>query len=381
MMTSQTLLHLRVLAILTLVLSNHGFAANLWPGEEIIESRGFPFIAKFSGTQKGAPLVVFIPGAFSLARIAYGGHEDSHSRDFLAYWANQAGYNFLGISYPLVTPSNTFDKAYPHFTVRDWGYGSAEVTQAIIEKEGLSGKVIVLVWSMAGKSVQPYAEAAAKLGFDLDFHVSLAATPPLPTTKTMTGVLKMHPSGHRLWNVRAPAAIAGLAVNAKQNGRDVLIPEEVLLTQYLGHPPVQLSGHGIRYDAQLHAHYRDHWADMQDTKFYALNYPFVAAIIPGQADPRHAITDSATWGYINTNKIFHDVLGGESQARELTESNFKRLKDLTSNAPQSLAIDVDGNHFFFVGEKGAKQTIKAVKTLEKRVGELKHDLNVLINTN
>ncbi|MYJ97002.1 MAG: hypothetical protein F4053_15920 [Proteobacteria bacterium] len=45
-------------------------AANLWDGEEVRMGAGYPFIAKFIAAERDAPLVVFIPGARSLARIA-----------------------------------------------------------------------------------------------------------------------------------------------------------------------------------------------------------------------------------------------------------------------------------------------------------------------
>ena len=77
-------------------LMQEAVAANLWDGEEVRMGAGYPFISKFVGADRDAPLVVFIPGARSLARIAYGGHEGGLEEDFLAYWLNREGYNFLG---------------------------------------------------------------------------------------------------------------------------------------------------------------------------------------------------------------------------------------------------------------------------------------------
>ncbi|MCZ0952302.1 MAG: hypothetical protein OXJ56_06940, partial [Rhodospirillaceae bacterium] len=235
-------------------------AANLWDGEEVRMGAGYPFIAKFIAADRDAPLVVFIPGARSLARIAYGGHEGGLDEDFLAYWLNREGYNFLGISYPVLTDDGAFDEAHPGITVRAWGYGSAEITKAVMEEQGLTGPVIVAVWSMGGKSVQPYAEAAAELGIDLDFHVSLASTPPLPNAGNMNARIAMHESGLGLRPDGAAAAVSALAANATENGRSEIIPPEILNSQYIGHWPVQLTGTGLRYDGQLHTIYRDHWA-------------------------------------------------------------------------------------------------------------------------
>ena len=349
-------------------------AANLWDGEEVRMGAGYPFIAKFIAAETDAPLVVFIPGARSLARIAYGGHEGGLEEDFLAYWLNREGYNFLGISYPVLTDDGAFDEAHPGMTVRAWGYGSAEITKAVMEEQGLTGPVIVAVWSMGGKSVQPYAEAAAELGIDLDFHVALAATPPLPNTVNMNARVAMHDSGLGLRPDGAAAAVSALAANARENGRSEIIPADILNSHYIGHWPVQLTGTGLRYDGQLHTIYRDHWADMQDTKFYALDFPLVAMIVPGQDDPRHAVMDRATWGYINANTLFFGYAGGEQQTRNLPEDRFNKLRDLARDAHSRLAIDIGGNHFFFVGEKGARETVAAIRELEERVHQLKADL-------
>ena len=48
--------------------------------------------------------------------------------------------------------------------------------------------------------------------------------------------------------------------------------------------------------------------------------------------------------------------------------------DLARDAHSRLAIDIGGNHFFFVGEKGARETVAAIRELEERVHRLKADL-------
>ena len=361
-------------SFIVFALAQNAVAANLWDGEEVRVGAGYPFISKFVGADRDAPLVVFIPGARSLARIAYGGHEGGLEEDFLAYWLNREGYNFLGISYPVLTDGGAFDEAHPDITVRAWGHGSAEITRAVLEERGLTGPVIVAVWSMGGKSVQPFGEAALELGIELDFHVSLAATPPLPNSVNMNGRIQMHESGLGLRPDGAAGAVNALAANAKENGREEIIPADILNSDYIGHWPVQLTGTGLRYDGQSHAFYRDHWADMQDTKFYALDYPLVAMLVPGQQDPRHAVTDRATWGYINSNTLFFGYAGGERQSGSLPEDRFNRLTELARDAYTQLAIDIGGNHFFFVGEKGAKETVAAIMELERRVHQLKADL-------
>ena len=228
--------------VFCLALLQTTYAANLWDGEEVRMGAGFPFIAKFIAADRDAPLVVFIPGARSLARIAYGGHEGGLNEDFLAYWLNREGYNFLGISYPVLTDDGAFDEAHPDMTVRAWGYGSAEVTKAVMEERGLTGPVIVAVWSMGGKSVRAgCSRFAASEG--------------------------KRPSGD----------------HSRRN------PELAL------HRPLARAADRDRAsDGQLHSTPLGRHAGHQVLR---ADYPLVAMIVPGQDDPRHAVMDRATWGH------------------------------------------------------------------------------------
>ena len=55
----------------------------------------------------------------------------------------------------------------------------------------------------------------------------------------------------------------------------------------------------------------------------------------------------------------------------MTEARFAKLVAATRGSFANLAVDVPGNHFFFIGETGARKTAEAIKTLEGRVRDLK----------
>lgn len=94
-------------------------------------------------------------------------------------------YNVLAISYPLemldASSSSSFASAFaqcPHFSVIDWGEQVAQTTRKVIDQNHLaSNEVILVAWSMAGKIVKPFAEAAVQHHLDFRLFVSLAATP------------------------------------------------------------------------------------------------------------------------------------------------------------------------------------------------------------
>ncbi|NNC99064.1 MAG: hypothetical protein HKN85_02675 [Gammaproteobacteria bacterium] len=354
------------------------YSQNLWEGEEYRKAKDYPFITKLLVVDKDAPLVVFTPGKGALARVGYGGHEGGLQQDFLAHWLNELGYNFLGISYPLLTKGHAFEEAEPTFTVRAWGRGMAEITRDIRQEQGLTGRIIHTAWSMGGKSAQPFSESAKALGLELDFFVSLASTPPIPGILGMNAEAPKHQSGLVKLPESGPTGDKGLKPAETIIGR-VIIPHDVLLTDYLGHTPVQLVARGLRFNEENNEFVRDHWADMQDTKFYDIdNFPMVAMIIPqDKYDHRHTLTDRATWGYYITHKMLR-LAGSAKQIIGMDDAKFARLSELVNSAPDRLAVNIEGNHFFFIGEHGAKATAEAIKVLDGRMANVKREFEALV---
>jgi pimeloyl-ACP methyl ester carboxylesterase len=182
--------------------------AAAFEGEQVQTIDGFPAMTKFVQGDPSRPLVVFIPGAHHLARIAYGGHAGGREQDFLAYWLVREGYNFLGVSYPLASADNAIAGAYPSYTARDWGKQAADLAKQAVEQHHLTNRIIVIGWSMGGRIAEPIAEFAKADGLDLDFYVSFSATPGVMGLVDMSAEFKMTPTGYADRSNIIPASCA-----------------------------------------------------------------------------------------------------------------------------------------------------------------------------
>ncbi|WP_409189289.1 hypothetical protein [Bradyrhizobium sp. RDM4] len=201
-------------------------AANLYQGEKRIDIDGYPAVERYFQGDPSKPLVVFSTGAHHTARISYGGHEGSRAEDFLAFWLNKLGYNFLAVSYPIDTESGFMGgPPKPDFNARVWGQQIAQAAKAATVDNKLSAHVVILGWSMSGKVLQPAFKAASEAGLTVDGEISLVATPGViglsPETK-----LKMAPSGYADRKDMYVRWFAQLKDNNRNNGGREIIPEE-----------------------------------------------------------------------------------------------------------------------------------------------------------
>jgi hypothetical protein len=358
-----------------------GLPAQAFEGEEVMTGGGYPALVKFIPGDADQALVIFVPGAHHTARIAYGGHDGARDEDFLAHWLVEEGYNFLGISYPIATRNPVMKEAHPEFTAQDWGRQAAEIASRVIDEHGLSNRVIVIGWSMGGKIVQPVSGAAEDAGLDLDFYLSFAATPPVTGAISMDAEIAMAASGYADRSDLYDGWLEQLADNNADNEGRTIIDERTYLADYVGDMSINLQGYGLRYRDDEFV--RDHWADVEDFKSYDFaSLPTIAMIMPNEvADGRHALTDQANWGLFLTNKITHGDIGGNKVDLDaLPEERWFALIDLVRAAPERLSVESNGNHFFFVGEAGARETARAVRTLEHRVHAFEAELEDLIGS-
>ena len=125
--------------------------SDLFPGEEMLLTNGVESLNYFKLGDPDKPLVVFVPGGFHLARVAYG-YPGSNKKDFLAHWLLEDGYSFLAASYP--TGNQVYSNVYPSFSIRDWGNQVAAVAKHYIDQHNLSDEIIVLGWSAGGQITQ-----------------------------------------------------------------------------------------------------------------------------------------------------------------------------------------------------------------------------------
>ena len=349
----------------------------LYYGEKQEFLAGYPVLTKFVPGDKSKPLVTFIPGLAHNARISYGGHAGSQSEDFLAHWFHKNGFGFLGISYPLDTDPEIMPPTGNELSLRDWGVQAAAAMKKIVEDHELSLKVVILAWSMGGRMLEPVTTEARAFGLTVRLYVSLSATPAL------WGLRKDIPLSH------ASLTPAGywdntfllekfmpqlLEQNRINNGR-ILIDEAIYKREYFGATPGGSGGWGLRYNKETKSLVEDKWALLEEGR--ADNYgelPAMAAIYPKSSlDWRHSISDQINWSYLIIHKFIADI----EKVRETRKSQIdniekkddtveqeskllERLRVLLYEIPGRMITGIEGNHFFFVGAKGASQTAETV---------------------
>ncbi|KAJ4506619.1 hypothetical protein HRR83_007858 [Exophiala dermatitidis] len=431
---------------------------NLYDGEVLWTINNAPTITYFKRGDTNRPLCVLIPGAAHLARIFYGGHKSHDPRDFLAHWLvtnptsnpksgsskldsmteGEAGYNILAISYPLETTPPLMPSTRPDFTVREWGVQAAEATKRVMDRERLSCDVgvILLVWSMAGKIIAPFDQAARARGFDVRLVVSLNSTPPLrglrgnPPRPAVSQAGYVH-GGHvsdeyflrqlreqRAINSCASTSTSGSeSVDGGKNSNNdsksgnsgnsdntngsgsIIVPDDIFIKEYTGNFPVGLAAWGLRWSRQDQdgttinngnstVHSSSNGGKMIDDPHAGYEVydettikdlpPMCALYGDSPADLRHSAGDRSMWAFL----ISHNLMGGinAKESRFLAENPEvgKRVIKLIHAAPDRLCAEVEGGHHFFLGEKGAKRTATWVIEMEKRMQEVKRELDILL---
>lgn len=363
--------------LLTASLTTPAAAGQLYAGEEAVSAAGYPAVARFAKGDPDKPLLVFVPGAHHMSRIAYGGHEGARAEDFLAHWLARKGYSVLALSYPMDTQSKAFDTAHPDFTARAWGRQVAELAARKIQENGLSRRVVLLAWSMGGKVVQSAYEANREAGLEMEGAVALAATPGIPGLISLVSRLNKAPSGY----LARPSAYDGyfrqVQAQGRRNGREA-VSEAVFKREYLGDFSINLLGYGEVYrDGAFHV---DVMAQATDYKAFNFDdYPLVGVIMPTDpADSRHAITDQSLWAIYNSNTVLNaGLLKAKIDPATLSAERWRGVVDLARSLEDRLTVEVSGNHFFFVGEDGARATAEAVEQLIRKIRSVRQEISAL----
>ena len=354
------------------------YAENLYKGEEIKRAAGFPAISKFVAGNPEKPLIVFVPGAHHTARVFYGGHEGYRKDDFVAYWLNQKGYNVLALSYPIATKGKAIKTNHPDFKIRDWGKQVAALTDDTVQKHNLSNQVIVVGWSMGGKIVQSVHEAMVKKhkNLNLDFYVALTATPPIPGLIVLTKKFPMlKDSGYANRRDKYKGWYQQIAAQGQANGHSI-VSKSVYDKDYVGDIAINLQGYGEQYRKGKFV--MDQLATQDDGQpFNFGNFPLIGVIAPdGRGDRRHALTDKGAWGIYNVNTIYKRYLSANKiDVKTLSDAQWEELLHIARNIDDELFMSVNGNHFFFMGRKGASLTADAIEKLQIRVSSVKRRLS------
>ncbi len=324
--------------------------SNLYPDERVEELAGFPAMVRFFKGNLEKPLLVLVPGSFHLARIFYG-YPAGRQEDFLAYWLQNKGYNVLAVSYPIMMANPTvFDKVSGNFARDDWANQIALAAKQAVKDNNLTSSVVLVHWSAAGSIVDRATQACRNLGLNVRNAISLVATPPVPRVLSSQGMTVINGFIHR---ENYTSWLDMLKVDADENGRTV-IPPYTYLNEFVGDMTFNLGSAGETYrDGKL----TKDPIDIQHS-FPTDGYPLVAVLqddLP--SDSLHAIGDASWWEFFNGRTVSRL---GSRVADKLPIEKWKALVQLSRNMEGRLDFPVGGNHFFFVGEIGAKKTAEAI---------------------
>ncbi|MQW32109.1 hypothetical protein [Sinorhizobium meliloti] len=327
------------------------------------------------------PLIVFIPGSSHLARVAYG-HPGSIKSDFLDHWLAQANYSFCAISYPLDHP--IFSHVYPSMTVNDWACGTVDIVRRIAGGLEHSGEVVILLWSMAGRTIHRLVHHARRQSIRIKCFISLAATAPLTgmapleltflrtTTSGLRDTSSPLPDGssydHGLWG-------RGIHYAEESLGRKV-VGDNDYQKYYRGDHPIQLRGEKERFfDGNV---YQSAIEAIDDAGLFDFeNYKLTAALIPNSLeDARHALTDKSIWSFYNTQYLYNRLQALEILASRI-ETCPSEVNDLFESGIDSLSRRIEGNHFFFIGPQGARSTVCMIEDLIEQVHRIETILAAL----
>lgn len=353
----------------------------LYAGEQLNEAAGFPTLYNYFPADPQKPLVVFIPGGGHNARVAYGGHEGYQEKDFLVHWLNSHGHGLLAISYPIESEPEIIPATAPHFRIRDWGKQAAEVTHRIIEQHGLSKQVVLVGWSMGGRIVIPYSAHAHSLGIEVALFVSFAATPGIHGSRSpppgVTNTAAGYATAPNLYKLFARQV---QDQNEQWNNGKIIVPEDVYLREYCGYTPVSLTGWNYRHDTENRQFVADYWTSTEDAIVdQAEHWPMIATLGgTSPLDARHVITDQATWSFVLTRKLMHEI-ETHDMTKIVERGNWNKLVEMVHSLPSEISYLIPGNHFFFMGEPGARKTAEVIVEHLEKANKFKQEFEALLS--
>jgi hypothetical protein len=340
----------------------------LYPGEKLLTINGTQTLTKFIKGDPNKPLIIFVPGNSHLARIGYG-YPSGNPKDFLSYWLHKKGYSFLGISYPIDNP--VYSKVYPAFSIKDWGNQVAEAAKQIINENKLSHHIIVLGWSMGGSIENTVNVAAKQKGLVIDLFIGLSATPPLPYIMQSGPfkVDKMLPNGLADRRPLYPWFVQAIEDQNKLNHR-VIIPSNIYLTEFLGNIPIAIGAEGYHYKNGKFIY--DIMKTLEDGGVFKFkDTPWIALIRDDSPLLMNiSFIDPFFWDFLRMQMVYQIYLA-QIDLFKLSSRRWNQLKEIIDKLPNELISTVHGNHFFFVGEKGAMDTADKIDLLLSKTKHLK----------
>ena len=100
----------------------------------------------------------------------------------------------------------------------------------------------------------------------------------------------------------------------------------------------------------------------------------MVAIISGKSAlfPYPPIVDKYTWGFLMVRKIYHDfIVQSQSKGEVLSEKKMIVLLKFIDKIPNRLSLNIPGNHFLFVGKKGARSVANCLDKFDGEIEQIK----------
>jgi hypothetical protein len=352
-------------------------SAMLYPREELTEAAGYPVLVRFEPGRSDFPVVVFVTGGGVLGRIAYG-PPGGNAADFLCHWLHAEGFTSLVLSYPIGN-DGVFEAAFPQFSITDWTEQSAEIIARYIDQSGLPPNAIVLGWSMAGRIAEPLHTALRRRGKGIELFVAMAGASALPNI--LPGLDELKPAASGLAAIKGAYLDWLLRCLANQNSAagHTVLDADAFAREMTGDFPVGLAASAMRY--RNAAFVPDPAGDTLQvgTAQYAAFPPLALMTHASLVDARHALTDRSTWGaYIIQQLCETLVFSRPNKLAALPSEKWALLVEQVRDAAQRLSATLPGNHMFFLGEDGAKETVLTLKLLRQTAAEVRSEISRLM---
>jgi hypothetical protein len=353
----------------------------LFPSESFRTGAGVEQLTYFRGGSQDVALFIFLAGGGSLARHAYG-HPGSNERDFLDHWLAKEGYSLLAVSYPTDHP--VFNTFHPDLTMAGWARSTMAIAKDLMDEHGLPHKVVVSGWSMSGRAARAMNVAAVEAGVDLECFISLSSTPIGQMSPLYPDSAEPDVTDALFWKkgeTRQDRGAIGLATQAALAGREVLSQDSVL-SHYSTSTPMNFLGEVHRVEGDRVVASPEALLDDLLGSFDFKTYPLTGAIAPyGPTDARHALTDQATWTFINAQKVYWDWLSRPGfEVSDLSRRDFGGLLDIMASLPSRLFRQVEGTHWFFVGEPGAGETVRHIADLHGEARRIRQEVKAVVDS-
>lgn len=335
--------------------------------ERLASVGGREVLAYFQPGFADRPLIVLLPGGGHLARVFYG-HPTADRSDFLAHALGAKGFPVLALSYPC--SNEVFPRAHPELTIGEWGQAAAMVTRRVVAEQRLGSHAVLCAWSMGGRAVHPFTIAAQGLGLQVDCFIAMAAAAPMLARGPFpSGVASLNAEG--LWDCGA-YGVSGETLY-RDFYRQVADPEE-------GGGPIMTEREYRRYYCGLHAlglrgelQIFDGTSSVTSLDNYETasghgrweEFPLCAAIAPTSRHDPNSLTNHLRWPLVTLEKLARTL-----PAVELAAGDWPEILRLAHRAPEILTRTVPGNHFFFLGRRGAHATAEAIAELITATGDL-----------